>query len=597
MFRYLIPFLSLSMLLVSCSKQDDRVPTPAPGALGSFSVTVSSRLPASVQLQWSVSVNANNTDTVKYKVEWQGNVIASDLTTRSYTVTGIQPTTNYTGRILAYTSSGDTASAPFTVGIYTAPASPYSYVTGFYRVTESTKILSSGVIRQFTFAAQATLINDSTIQFTQTRRNPRTWWTVDFPTVIYPAQGDSLIGSGITPRGRILNQNTIRMGYLYGSSVVYQVQQLWEKLANPADTATIVYTYPSVPFMITTLAGNNTSGSGSGSSGDGGLATAASLLNPNDVTVDASGNVYLTDGGTTYSIRKVSPDGLITRFAGNNTSGFSGDGGPASAAALNFPQGLVMDNAGNLLISDGGNRVIRKVNPSGIISTIAGTPGTYGYSGDGGLATAAQMGFPSGLCVDATGAIYVADAGKHVIRRISASGIISTVAGTGVAGYSGNGGPATSAQLSAPTDVSVDASGNLYIADRDNHCIRKISTSGIISTVAGLGGSLNYGFTGDGGPATSAKLNKPNSVSADASGNLYISDYTNNRIRKVNSSGTISTFAGNGQSSVLGDGPAFYGGDYGPATSASLFAPYGHFATSSTLYVASSYRIRAIRLQ
>lgn len=585
------------MLLVSCSKQDDRVPTPAPGALGSFSVTVSSRLPASVQLQWSVSVNANNTDTVKYKVEWQGNVIASDLTTRTYTVTGLQPATSYAGRILAYTSSGDTASASFAVGIYTAPASPYSYVTGFYRVTESTKILSSGAIRQFTFAAQATLINDSTIQFTQTRRNPRTWWTVDFPTVIYPAQGDSLIGSGITPRGRILNQNTIRMGYLYGSSVVYQVQQLWEKLANPADTATIVYTYPSVPFMITTLAGNNTSGSGSGSSGDGGLATAASLLNPNDVTVDASGNVYLTDGGTTYSIRKVSPDGLITRFAGNNTSGFSGDGGPASAAALNFPQGLVMDNAGNLLISDGGNRVIRKVNPSGIISTIAGTPGTYGYSGDGGLATAAQMGFPCGLCVDATGAIYVADAGKHVIRRISASGIISTVAGTGVAGYSGNGGPATSAQLSAPTDVSVDASGNLYIADRDNHCIRKISTSGIISTVAGLGGSLNYGFTGDGGPATSAKLNKPNSVSADASGNLYISDYTNNRIRKVNSSGTISTFAGNGQSSVLGDGPAFYGGDYGPATSASLFAPYGHFATSSTLYVASSYRIRAIRLQ
>ena len=519
------------------------------------------------------------------------------MLTQSFNITNLTANATYQGRVLAYTNSGDTASASFFIDSYTNSGPNYNYVNGFYRVTETAKVLSSGQISNYVFYAQVILTNDSTIQFVQSLRNPRTWWTVDFPTQIYPLMGDSLIGGGITPRGRILNPNTIRMGYLYGSSVVYNVNQLWEKLSNPADTSTIAYTYPNVSNMITTVAGSNTSGSGSGSSGDGGLATSATLLNPTDVVADNNGNVYLNDGGTTYSIRKVDANGIITRFAGNNTSGFSGDGGQASLAQLNYPQGLALDNSGNLYISDMGNRVIRKVSTSGVISTIAGIPGTFGYSGDGGPATSAQLGAPSGIALDAAGNIYFSDLGKHVIRKINTSGIITTIAGTGnTSGYSGDGGLATAAKLYGPNDICLDAQGNLYIADRDNHCIRKVNTSGIITTIAGIGGSLNYGFTGDGGAATAAKLNKPQSISVDNLGNLYISDYTNNRIRKVNTSGIISTIAGNGQSAVLGDGPAFYGGDYGVATSASVGAPYGNFWINNFLYVAASYRIRKIKL-
>jgi len=580
------------LLFITCSKPVERVPDPGNSILGNFSVTVTQRQPTAATIQWTTAVNTNNADTVKYKITLNGNQIATNLTSTTFLISNLNAG-SYTGRVYAYTNSGDTSSSPFNIDTYVAPTPTYSFVTGYYKVTETTT--SSAGTRYYTFAAQATLVNDSVIQFTQSRRKPRTWWTVDFSTQIYPNQNDSLIGSGITPRGRILNPTTIRMSYLYGSSIVYNVNQLWQKLANPADTATIVYTYPNVPNMITTVAGSSLTGGGSGSSGDGGLATAANLLNPTEVIADNSGNIYMNDGGFTYSIRKVSPSGIITRFAGNNTSGFSGDGGQATSAQLNYPQGLAVDAIGNIYISDGGNRIIRKVTPSGVISTIAGTPGTYGFSGDGGPATSAQLGAPAGLCTDASGNIYFADPGKHVVRKISTSGIITTVAGIGgSSGFSGDGGLATSAKLNAPTDVCIDASGNLYIADRDNHAIRKVSTSGIISTVAGIGGSLNYGFTGDGGAATSAKLNKPNSVSIDPAGNIYISDYTNNRIRKVNAAGIISTIGGNGQSAVLGDGPDFYGGDYGVATSASIGAPYGNFWINNILYIASSNRIRKI---
>ncbi len=594
-FLYFIATIFAFCLLsfFSCKKNNDSAPSVV-RSLTTFSVQVTHRTSTSAMLEWSASINIHNSDTVKYKIVIGNDEKAVNLISLNHTLTALVADSTYVGRIQAYTQSGDTASADFVINTF---QSPYGYVSGFYKVTETTNILGSGQIRQFTFTAQTSLINDSTIRFIQSRRIPLTWWTADFNTQIYPSMGDSLIGGGITPRGRILNANTIRMSYLYGSSVVYQVNQIWEKFSNPSDTATVVYQYPNVANMISTVAGNNTSGSGSGSSGDGGLATQASLLNPTDVVCDANGNVFLNDGGTSYSIRKVDANGIITRFAGNNTSGFSGDGGPAVDAQLNYPQGLAIDQTGNLYISDMGNRVIRKVSTSGIISTIAGTAGVFGYSGDGGPATAAQLGAPAGICVDALGNIYFADAGKHVIRKINTAGIITTVAGTGnTSGYAGDGGLATSAKLYTPNDVCIDDQGNLFIADKDNHCIRKVTANGIISTIAGIGGSLNYGFTGDGGTATSAKLNKPQSISVDISGNLYISDYGNNRIRKVNTGGIIATIGGNGQSAVMGDGPAFYGGDYGNALSASIFAPYGNYWINNILYIATSYRIRKIKL-
>ena len=355
---------------------------------------------------------------------------------------------------------------------------------------------------------------------------------------------------------------------------------------------------------ITAFAGTGTEGF----SGDGGLATAAELEDPRDVAVDGSGNVYIADQWNNR-IRKVDTStGIITTVAGNGTRGFAGDGGQATAAQINRPRGVGVDGSGNLYIADSGNERIRKVDTSGIITTVAGT-GTTGFSGDGGQATAAQLNRPHGVAVDGTGNLYIADNlnhrirkvdssgvittvagtgaagrldepvrvafdgsgnfyiadyGNHQIRKVDSSGTITTVAGTGGAGFSGDNGQATAAQLDNPHGVAVDGSGNIYIADSDNHRIRKVDTSGVITTVAGTG---TAGFSGDGGQATAAQINLPFGVDVDGSGNLYIADYKNHRIRKVDSSGVITTFAGTGTAGFSGDGAA--------ATAAMLNSPYG----------------------
>ena len=307
--------------------------------------------------------------------------------------------------------------------------------------------------------------------------------------------------------------------------------------------------------------------------GDAAPATSASLNWPMGVAVDAAGNLYIADYYN-YRIRKVSPSGIISTAAGNGAYGFSGDGGPATSAALYDPSGVAADAAGNLYIADTFNQRIRKVSPSGIISTVAG----WGMGVDGSPATSAWLGIPSGVAVDAAGNLYIADSSDNRIRKVNPSGIISTVAGIVARGFSGDGGPATSAALNAPNGVAVDGAGNLYIADTDNHRIRRVSPSGIITTVAGNG---TKGFSGDGGPATSAALDQPKGVAVDASGNLYIPDTNNSRIRKVSPSGMISTVAGNGTQPFRGDG--------GPATAASLYLPCGVAVDAAgNLYIADT---------
>ena len=304
---------------------------------------------------------------------------------------------------------------------------------------------------------------------------------------------------------------------------------------------------------ITTVAGNGTPKF----AGDGGPATAAEINDPYGVAVSASGAVYVADGGNDR-IRKIS-GGTITTVAGQGTGGYDGDGGPATKALLNYPEDVALDSAGNLYIADTGNNVIRKVDSKGVITTVAGT-GTAGYSGDNGPATSAELNLPYGLAVDSSGNLYIADWGNNRIREVS-KGIIRTVAGTGTAGYSGNGGPATSAQINNPYGVAVDGS-TLYIADTGNHAIRKVS-KGVITTVAGTG---TAGFSGDGGPATSAQLNYPYHVAIDRAGSLYIADTYNNRIREV-TKGVITTIAGTGKAAFSGDG--------GPAAAAELNSPNG----------------------
>ncbi len=301
---------------------------------------------------------------------------------------------------------------------------------------------------------------------------------------------------------------------------------------------------------INTIAGNGTIGF----SGDGGPATSAQFSYPFGITLDNSNNIFFADINN-HRIRKInSITGIITTVAGNGIGSYAGDGGLATSARLNSPASVAVDALGNLFISDQNNHRIRKVDGiTGIITTLAGT-GIDGFSGDGGLATSAKINTPFGLSVDASGNIFFTDVYNSRIRRIDAiTNIITTVAGNGVDGYSGDGGLATSAALYNPTDVKVDATGNLFIADYINQRIRKVDfITGIISTVAGTGVS---GFSGDGGLATSAKIAGESGVTVDAIGNIYLTSQGNQRIRKVDiATGFISTIAGTGVSGFSGDG-------------------------------------------
>jgi sugar lactone lactonase YvrE len=331
---------------------------------------------------------------------------------------------------------------------------------------------------------------------------------------------------------------------------------------------TITITVPT-PGSIITLAGTGASGYG----GDGGPAYSALLSTPEGVTVDANGNIFIADYLESRVREIVKATGNITTIAGSGAVGYNGDGGPATAAALFGPTAVAVDASGNVFIADYGNHRIREVvRATGNITTVAGN-GTGGYAGDGGPATAAKLYYPSGVALDASGNIYIADNYNHRIREVSqATGTITTIAGNGTGGYGGDGGPATSAKLYYPQGVAVDANGNVFIADYFNQRIREVAqATGIITTFAGTG---SVGAGGDGGPATSAQLYCPSAIAFDASGNVFIADTSNNRIREVvKSTGNITTFAGNGVSG--------YGGDTGPATAAQLNGPEGVAVDSS----------------
>lgn len=384
---------------------------------------------------------------------------------------------------------------------------------------------------------------------------------------------------------------------------------------------------------ISTIAGNGSAGY----SGDGGAATSATLNNPQGLALDSSGDLFIADSGNNV-IREVSiSTGDITTVAGDDNPGYSGDGGAATSAELNQPVGVYVDADGNVDIADSNNNVIRQVSPAGVISTIVGGPGSGtdttvsqvpvgaaewsgslyeadpqhsvirkidlstgdetvlagtgspGYSGDGGPASGAELNQPTGLAIDSSGDVFIADASNNVIREVSAStGDISTVAGDVTAGYTGDGGPATSAELDSPQGVAVDASGDLFIADSDNYVVREVAAAtGDISTVAGSG---IPGYDGDGGPATDAELNSPDSVAVDSAGNLWIADSENDVVREVSAAtGDIST--------VAGDGTQGYSGDGGPATSAELSDPEEiALDGSGDLYIADSgnYRVREV---
>jgi sugar lactone lactonase YvrE len=318
-----------------------------------------------------------------------------------------------------------------------------------------------------------------------------------------------------------------------------------------------------IPGTISTVAGNTAWIY----SGDGYPATQSSIFLPFGLAVDAAGDIFLADSSNNRIRRVDAVTGLISTVAGNGLVGSSGDGGPATSATLSGPSSVALDPAGNLYIADSSNNLIRRIDAfTGIIATVAGSRSLHGYSGDQGLATAAALNTPNGLALDPSGNLVFADTGNNVIRRVdAATGVITTVAGNGAAVFGGDNGLATAASLNNPWGVLLAPTGELYIADQNNNRVRMVSTAGMITTVAGTGLA---GLSGDNGPATAASLNVPAGLALDAAGNLYIADSGNNRVRKVSgATGNITTIAGNGSLSFDGDnGPATISGLYGPYT-------------------------------
>jgi type IX secretion system substrate protein/NHL repeat-containing protein len=354
----------------------------------------------------------------------------------------------------------------------------------------------------------------------------------------------------LKPLKRVLSLFKVALFFYIISSEIRNLMNKFCKIFILIGSWFLTLSTTQAQSIITTVAGSGTPPNNYGYSGDNGQATNAELYNPNGITTDALGNLYIADSYNNR-VRIVNTVGIVITIAGNGTGGYSGDNGLATTAELNLSTGVAIDSHNNIYIADFGNNVIRKINTSGTINTIAGT-GTSGYSGDGGQSTVAELSDPRQLAFDTLGNLYFSDQANNVIRKINVTtGIISTFAGNGTQGYSGDGGGATSAQLYYPTGLHFDKLNNLYIADEGNNVIRKINAStGIISTFAGNG---TQGYSGDGGQATVSELSLPEDAIMDNIGNLYIAD-GNNVIRKVNTAGVISTIAGIGTAGYSGDG-------------------------------------------
>jgi sugar lactone lactonase YvrE len=350
---------------------------------------------------------------------------------------------------------------------------------------------------------------------------------------------------------------------------------------------------------ITTAAGKSPAGFG----GDGGPATEAQMNEPRMMAFDRPGNMYIADTFN-HLIRKVDPAGTITTVAGKFTGfvprsesdcqpDFSGDGGPATQATLSCPHSVAVDGAGNLFIADSANHAIRKVDTNGVITTVAGVGGKLGDTGEGGPGTEARVFGPKGIIFDRQGNLIIADSGNDKIKKLDAFGIITTIAGTGSPGGAGDGGPAIRAELDEPRTLAVGLDGTLYVTEPRAHRVRRIDPSAVIWTFAGTG---QPGFSGDGGPATRAQLDFARGVGVDGAGNVFIADSLNQRIRKVDAGGVITTVAGRGDTCYFSSGNSC--GDGGPALQAGFATPRavdvdGH----GNLFVADTFNERIRRIE
>jgi sugar lactone lactonase YvrE len=334
-----------------------------------------------------------------------------------------------------------------------------------------------------------------------------------------------------------------------GYAVSVGTQPLWQScaLSNGSGTATanmtnVAVTCAAAQAQVTALAGSTTKGYADGTG------SAASFSFPYSVGVDASGNVYVGDWGNNV-IRKITPAGVVSTLAGSAKPGFAD--GTGAAASFNGPGGVAVDASGNVYVADHGNNTIRKITPAGVVSTLAGSP-FPGYAD--GTGAAASFYYPTGIAVDGSGNVYVADRNNHAIRKITSAGVVSTLAGSTTPGSAD--GTGTAASFRFPNNLAVDASGNVYVADQMNNTIRKITPAGVVSTLAGTTTSGHAD-----GPTATASFNSPTGVVVDASGNVYVTDAGNSRIRKITPAGMVSTLAGSlsGHADGIGSAASFSG--------------------------------------
>ncbi len=566
-----------------------------------------------------LAISARLTDPSDMAVDALGNLFIADsgnFRIRKVTPQGIITTIAGNGSSTFGGDGGPAISAGISPGGLAVSTTGTIYITGHYRLR---KITSDGVITTVAGNGSSGFTGDGgqamcaplygpvgvdvdatgNLFFTDIFRvrrvaagSPLAPPTITGLTTTWGAQGASLFagiqGTGLCGATRVIFSGTavnvtIEPG-VSESSLPIRIS-IATGAAAGTRTVTVVASNGSSIFSgftvgtsgrIATVAGQGTAGFG----GDNIQAVSARLNWPADVAVDAEGNLFIADTENDR-IRKVDPGGVVTTVAGNGTRGFSGDGGAATAAQLHQPTGVAVDVTGNLFIA-GDNRV-RKVAPNGRITTVAGN-GSSAFSGDGGPAISAGVSSHN-VTVDSLGNLFIADIGNNRVRKVGLQGTITTVAGNGSSFFTEDGVPATSTGLN-PFDVAVDAVGNLFIADFDNHRVRKVSPQGTITTVAGTG---IPGSVGDGGPATSAKISYPASVTIDRSGNLFI---VAGIVRKVDSAGTITTAAGN----LIGDGP-LSGPDCSPAASISLYSPAGLAVDADgSLYIAENgaHRVRKV---
>jgi sugar lactone lactonase YvrE len=386
----------------------------------------------------------------------------------------------------------------------------------------------------------------------------------------------------VVQRGRRRRRNRRLLGAIVAAAILVSAIALGPRALDALRSVgePLPATPPEPTGIITTVAGIGEAAS----SGDGGPATEAAIHYPGDLVLDAAGNLYIAQRSR---IRKVDTSGIITtvvgRPVGNQTTPFTEANG---LAPLGPVTALAIDGEGNLYIGggDGDHFMVSRISPSGEVTRIAGT-GEPGFSGDGGPAVDADLGWVYDLAVDGVGNVYMTDYDNHRIRMVDTSGIITTIAGSGQPGYSGDGGPAEDARLDRPNGIALDASGNVYFTAAPG-VVRRIDTSGVITTIAGVG---RPGYSGDGGPAARARLNAPEHVEVDGEGTVYIEDTGNHCIRMVDAEGIIQTIVGTCEPGFSGDG--------GPARSARLWQPSGMLLTSDgVLYVADSGNERVRRV-